>query len=648
MEDRQTEVRDAAVKAIMLVICPHSLDCNMTILGLVNEFVAVASLNAEGDNTYNKKLTGISDFDSFPEAKALIAGLTGAVRLQLLPVVSYEKGRMCSEHDINRVPLIVAAASAALEKSKRTSNRSLSVSLDALLRSLSLSGYSEPLLAMLQSDGPSCTGSSIAEYYRKASTIEHETLKPLEKLPKVVVFNGLSLALEGLGSNNYFPKNFSETSLKLYGLAQKEFEALQYIVEVLQIPSHLTNRYRDELDGETFIVCAYPLLHMAKNIMSYPLWLSLENQDKSKLVEQLILCCAAFASADKLDEALWTTKELQEMAISVASCLSKALHCTRKIDSLNVSVNNIHDLVLPYIPAIVPQLRQRIKDSLANEENLYMLPSSSSFKDAIVSAHQMHWIIKQVKHPHLGPHIDIVLPCVLTALDHPSPLIKRQAMKTFICLAETLNPSELKWYKDVILDAVCRSLIGSDELWEVAVQMGVSLATCIEGRNPRSFWYRRVFDNMLGELERHSEDQQRRILWLQTIGPLLESMGLVLVVHFKRLLPLLFYWLHLSDDATCILVLSIIKIIIKHTWPRIPFHTSRILEEVIHAYKSSKTSKNGAHIHALAVDVCKLLQRSGKHQFQAAWEKYQNDLGMEPLVSALKSFNENVKAEADK
>lgn len=61
-------------------------------------------------------------------------------------------------------------------------------------------------------------------------------------------------------------------------------------------------------------------------------------------------------------------------------------------------------------------------------------------------------------------------------------------MKSFIHLAKNLNPSELGSYKDAILDAITRSLIGSEELWPTAVEAAVALVTQIEGRNPRGSW----------------------------------------------------------------------------------------------------------------------------------------------------------------
>ena len=66
--------------------------------------------------------------------------------------------------------------------------------------------------------------------------------------------------------------------------------------------------------------------------------------------------------------------------------------------------------------------------------------------------------------------------------------------------------------------------------------------------------YGAIMKEMLEDLERHRNDKARRVVWLQLVTPQFESMGIVLVAQFKRLLPLLYYWLHAQDETTQILV----------------------------------------------------------------------------------------------
>ena len=65
---------------------------------------------------------------------------------------------------------------------------------------------------------------------------------------------------------------------------------------------------------------------------------------------------------------------------------------------------------------------------------------------------------------------------------------QRQALKIFMHLKENLNASELRWYKDIILDSVTHNIIGSGELWPLVVQTSIQLVRCLEGSNPRAKW----------------------------------------------------------------------------------------------------------------------------------------------------------------
>lgn len=61
---------------------------------------------------------------------------------------------------------------------------------------------------------------------------------------------------------------------------------------------------------------------------------------------------------------------------------------------------------------------------------------------------------------------------------------------------------------------------------------------------------------MLEELQRHRSDRLRRVTWLQSVTPQFEVMGIVLVGHFKDLLPLFYDWLHANDEPTQQLVIN--------------------------------------------------------------------------------------------
>lgn len=67
-------------------------------------------------------------------------------------------------------------------------------------------------------------------------------------------------------------------------------------------------------------------------------------------------------------------------------------------------------------------------------------------------------------------------------------VIQRRAMRSFLHVARNMNPKEFRWNKDVILEAVSRSLVGCEDLWPVAVKLAIATVTRCEGSNPRSPW----------------------------------------------------------------------------------------------------------------------------------------------------------------
>lgn len=97
-------------------------------------------------------------------------------------------------------------------------------------------------------------------------------------------------------------------------------------------------------------------------------------------------------------------------------------------------------------------------------------------------------------------------------------------------------------------------------------------------------------------------------MWLQLVTPQFESMGIMLVAHFKRLLPLLYYWLHAQDEETQLLVLTNLRTIIRSTWPRIPFHVLRMQEELMRVEKEGRDRKSSPKLFAAIGDLERLLQ----------------------------------------
>ncbi|GAA0184849.1 hypothetical protein LIER_32137 [Lithospermum erythrorhizon] len=88
-------------------------------------------------------------------------------------------------------------------------------------------------------------------------------------------------------------------------------------------------------------------------------------------------------------------------------------------------------------------------------------------------------------------------------------------------------------------------------MWDVVVGL---TTTSTQGSNPCSIWYERLLNEILSHLERKPRDKGRRITWLMHIEPLLNGIGLVLLVHCRRMFRLFFHWMLAGDDDAVLLV----------------------------------------------------------------------------------------------
>ena len=58
----------------------------------------------------------------------------------------------------------------------------------------------------------------------------------------------------------------------------------------------------------------------------------------------------------------------------------------------------------------------------------------------------------------------------------------------------------------------------------------------------------------MAEMERHSEDVNKRLVWMQHLARLMDAMKLIVVCHLARLVPLLLKWAHAYDAETVVMV----------------------------------------------------------------------------------------------
>ncbi|KAJ8763973.1 hypothetical protein K2173_004835 [Erythroxylum novogranatense] len=358
------------------------------------------------------------------------------------------------------------------------------------------------------------------------------------------------------------------------------------------------------------------------------------------------LACALLASSRSSTHELlsWIPEGLSVSAKSAFSDLSRA-YCASGLGTEELSglecglVSEEKRLVVELMPEVLPLLKDRVKESSIDKsvdgDEVCAATARVPVGYAILAAYQFRWFVTQVEYPHLGKLCTLVIPCGLTALDHWSPEIKGQGMISFIHLGKNVNTAELVMYGDVILDACCQNIASSDEIWPYVVEMSVLLVSCIQRGNPRSQWFERMLNEMLGHLERQPRNKDRRIAWLKYIEPLLCEVGVFLLAHFRRMFPLFFQWMHADDDQTVLLVLKQIRTVIKLTWIRNTPYVERLVNELVVLYKEAALRIACEEIRTTILEILLLIQRCKGPQFEACWDKYKDDLNLVTLNSSL-------------
>lgn len=169
------------------------------------------------------------------------------------------------------------------------------------------------------------------------------------------------------------------------------------------------------------------------------------------------------------------------------------------------------------------------------------------------------------------------------AIDDPSPAVKRPGLVALHRLATRAARTDLSWQRDLLLDLAKRVLTGCDSaVWPEACAAAVALTATLEGREPRSEGYSMLMDNLLTETERQAHEPARAAPFLAAMQALAPTLGLLLVRHFARLMPLLLEWLHMEHGTTCLQACRCLAAVTRVTWPRMPAHAAVLRRHLAH------------------------------------------------------------------
>ncbi|CAN7020302.1 unnamed protein product [Brassica oleracea var. botrytis] len=162
-----------------------------------------------------------------------------------------------------------------------------------------------------------------------------------------------------------------------------------------------------------------------------------------------------------------------------------------------------------------------------------------------------------------------------------------------------------------------------------------NLATKLHPNNPRSSWYERIMNGMLGHLERQPKNKERCMAWLRFVEPLLKALGRFLLAHFRRIFPLFFQWTHSDDPETVLLVLERVETVLRLTWignsPRFnPKHYKRALRQTFfkraqQTFFSSCPPYLEATPRVCFYSLMKYTAGPKAYSSESAWRQYQDD-----------------------
>ncbi|CAM8892170.1 unnamed protein product [Rhodiola kirilowii] len=374
---------------------------------------------------------------------------------------------------------------------------------------------------------------------------------------------------------------------------------------------------------------------------------NLSKDDVFSEIRKFSMCCALLASSEGSTWELmnWIPKTAALAAREAFKELEKVYiggfgeKGLKKIGELELDCGLVEGdgkrLVVDLASELFPLLKGTIKESAIDRSDDIDQVSAACARApvpyAIMAAYQFRWFATQIGFPHLGKLCALVIPCALTALDHWSPEVKGQGMITLIHLGNNVIAEELGWCQDVILDACFQNIVCSDEIWHLAVEMSVLFAVSTQKHNPRSPWFEKLLNEMLGHLERHPRNKERRVAWLEHIEPLLNSVGIFLLAHFSRIFPLVFQWLHADDDETVILVLKFVQTITKLTWISNTPYIVRLVDELSIIYKEAAMRKAREEIRMHIAHILRLLRQCKGLQFEVAWAKHKDDPNLATL-----------------
>ncbi|XP_072022926.1 TELO2-interacting protein 2-like [Amphiura filiformis] len=215
-----------------------------------------------------------------------------------------------------------------------------------------------------------------------------------------------------------------------------------------------------------------------------------------------------------------------------------------------------------------------------------------TWKQEPCSRHAFYCCLVQVKHPHLGDHLELVLPPALLFVDDYKVENKILGMRCLHHIINNVDPTELSWYSRslVIYEALQRHIYNQDpSVLEALYPCLVAILGVVERCPQKANEFRKptrydtAFQTILSNME-HEQKLVLRRVHAKCLAEFIDKMGITVLRHMKRLLRVLVNYLEVYDGAEQTARLDVIcamKALITQAWPRIPHYYDVIFKSLL-------------------------------------------------------------------
>ena len=241
--------------------------------------------------------------------------------------------------------------------------------------------------------------------------------------------------------------------------------------------------------------------------------------------------------------------------------------------------------------------------------------------DADVAAQCLRSVASRLGHPAATDVLPAAFPCLLLALEHTAAAPRLHGQQAARHFAGAATRTCWRARAGVLWPALLGGLLAcEDRAWPPAVAAAAACAHALGGDDAAAKPYHELLASLLTEVGRLPADARRALPVLRVAAPLVRVMGLQLLRHTKRLLPLLLEWLVAPEhDEHRMLAAEALTAALERIWPRASYHAPTLWPALLQAYALSARSAHVVATQAALLRVAEQLHFAAGAAFAELW-----------------------------